>query len=38
MTDPKRDLINLTAVLPQVNHRRQVHTRPVNSIIRRSRS
>ena len=38
MTDPRRDLINLTAVLPQVNHRRQVHTRPVTSIIKRSRS
>ena len=38
MTDPRRDLINLTAVLPQVNHRRQVHTKPVTSIIKRSRS
>lgn len=38
MTDPRKDLINLGAVLPQVNHRRQIHQKPVTPIIRKARS
>lgn len=38
MTNPLKDLINLKAVYPQLNHRRQVHVNPVTPIMRRARS
>lgn len=38
MTDPRRDLINLAAVLPQVNHRRSNHVQRVESIMKKNRS
>lgn len=38
LTDPRKDLVNLNAVLPQVNHRRQIHMQPVTSILKRTRS
>ena len=38
MTDPRRDLVNLTAVKPQVNHHRAQHISPLRSIIKKSRS
>lgn len=38
MTDPRRDLVNLTAIKPQANHRRSHHVSPVTPIIRKARS
>lgn len=38
MTDPRRDLVNLSAVKPQVNHHRTQHISPLKSIIKKSKS
>jgi hypothetical protein len=38
LTDPKRDLVSLTAVLPQVNHRRSAAVQRVESIMKKTRS
>ena len=38
MTDPKKDLVNLRAVPPQLNHRRSASVQPVRGIIRKSKS
>ena len=38
MTDPKKDLVNLRAVPPQLNHRRAAQNQNVKPIIRKSRS
>ena len=38
MTDPRKDLVNLRAVPPQLNHRRAASIQNVKPIIRKSRS
>lgn len=38
MTDPRKDLVNLKAVPPQLNHRRSASLQQVSSIIRKSKS
>ena len=38
MTDPRKDLINLKAVHPQMNHRRSVHMHATTPIIKKNQN